>query len=203
MFNEAARWVGALHEQGACAGDSAGCDSLRELNHAHIFSIPLSDPPALSLDSVCDGLEAASNFVRANRALHQAMEWLGEVYLRGEATQPVLLHGDYYPGSWLQTTGGFRVIDPEFCFRGPREFDLGVMAAHRIFCHGAPDSTTIETLCKDYGHDVSVELVGGFAGVELIRRLIGVAQLPLVADLPTRKQWLALGEELVLKSHNS
>jgi 5-methylthioribose kinase len=201
VFKKAANWIARLHRQGRSSGGSVGCDALRELNHAHMFSIPLSDPPVLDLDSVCDGLESASRPLRVSEDLRDAIDRLGETYLRGRsATETVLLHGDYYPGSWLRTNDGFRVIDPEFCFRGPREFDLGVMAAHRIFCHAAADVGTIEQLCQDYGHEVSTPLVGGFAGVELIRRLIGVAQLPLVADLACRQNWLALGEHLVMRA---
>ena len=52
---------------------------------------------------------------------------LGALYLQDGTS---LLHGDYFPGSWLQTAAGVRVIDPEFCFFGPPEFDVGVLLAH-------------------------------------------------------------------------
>lgn len=37
-----------------------------------------------------------------------------------------------------------------------------------------------------------------FAGVEIMRRLIGVAQLPLVADLNQKEELLNLSRDLVL-----
>ena len=92
------------------------------------------------------------------------------------------------------------MIDPEFCFCGPPEFDLGVACAHWIFCHAEPSVSTIKQVCDRFGSGHSVPLVGGFAGVELIRRLLGVAQLPLSADLTVRRRWLDLGEQLVLQS---
>jgi 5-methylthioribose kinase len=48
------------------------------------------------------------------------------------------------------------------------------------------------------GEGFSRTLAFGFAGVEIIRRLLGVAQLPLAADLGTKQRWLALAREMVL-----
>ena len=128
--------------------------------------------------------------------MRAAINALGKQYL---SDGQHLLHGDYYPGSWLKTDAGFRVIDPEFCFAGPMEFDLGVLAAHWIFCGAAADHSTIERVCRAYSETaVNDELVAQFAGVELIRRLIGVAQLPLAVDLSQRLAWLKVGRSLVL-----
>ena len=202
VFERAINWVSQLHAFDAKDNQNLGCKPLRSLNHQHIFSIPLSDPPAIDLDAVCDGLTKASRAICSDDALRQTMTRLGEIYL--EAGVPanngkVLLHGDYYPGSWLKTEAGFRVIDPEFCFCGPREFDLGVLAAHWIFCGGKADSSTIDAVIQasvvdaDIGNQVSRHLVLGFAGAELVRRLTGVAQLPLDADLDRRTQWIDCG----------
>jgi 5-methylthioribose kinase len=37
----------------------------------------------------------------------------------------------------------------------------------------------------------------GFAGMEIIRRLLGVAQLPLAADVATRSAWLRTARRMV------
>ena len=74
------------------------------------------------------------------------MAKVGDIYLSDDGG--VLLHGDYYPGSWLKTDAGFRVIDPEFCFLGPPEFDLGVLAAHWIFCGGPTDRSAIDLVIQ-------------------------------------------------------
>ena len=198
VFEHAIAWVGQLHRCPIGRDDSVGCKPLRELNHQHIFSIPLLDPPAIDLDDVCKGLTAASRDLCADAKVQQALASLGEIYLSDDGG--VLLHGDYYPGSWLKTDSGFRVIDPEFCFAGPQEFDLGIVAAHWIFCGGKADATTIDRVCQKIAGDVSTELVKGFAGAELVRRLIGVAQLPLDADLERRVQWLNCGCEFLKQS---
>ena len=90
---------------------------MRTLNHAYIFKIPFEDHGSVDI---------------AQRAKD-----LGNLYLSDGDT---LLHGDYYPGSWLRTTDGIRIIDPEFAFTGMAEFDLGVFAAHLAF---APLAITI------------------------------------------------------------
>ena len=198
VFQQAIDWVALLHRCPIDPTDSVGCKPLRELNHQHMFSIPLLDPPAMDLDSVCEGLTAASRDLCADAKVQQAMASLGETYLKDEGG--VLLHGDYYPGSWLKTEAGFRVIDPEFCFVGPQEFDLGVLAAHWIFCGGKADTTTIDRVRQTIAGEVSLELVKGFAGAELVRRLIGVAQLPLDADLNRRTEWLACGLKFLKQS---
>ena len=197
VFDQAINWLAHLHcvPIDPAAKTGVGCDKLRELNHAHMFVIPLQGD-SMDLDSVCEGLQSESDFVRDDDNLRAAISALGQQYL---SDGQHLLHGDYYPGSWLKTDGGFRVIDPEFCFAGPIEFDLGVLAAHWIFCGAVADRSTIERVCRAYGEtEVNDRLVAQFAGVELIRRLIGVAQLPIAADLSQRLLWLKAGRSLVL-----
>ena len=198
VFEQAIGWVTLLHGCPIDPTESVGCKPLCELNHRHMFAIPLFDPPAIELDLICEGLTAVSRDLCADTQVKQAMASLGEIYLKDGGGK--LLHGDYYPGSWLKTESGFRVIDPEFCFAGPQEFDLGVLAAHWIFCGGKADATTIDRVCQANAGEVSHELVKGFAGAELVRRLIGVAQLPLAADLNRRTEWLDCGNNFLKQS---
>lgn len=189
VFQQAIDWVTKLHELDLDDKRGIGCAGLLQLNHQHMFSIPLNNPPAIDLEQVCSGLTKASRTLCADDSVRSEMERLGEIYLEGGGP---LLHGDYYPGSWLKTEHGFRVIDTEFCFCGPREYDLGVLAAHWIFCGSEANETTIDRVCTDLS-GVSRPLIFGFAGTELIRRLIGVGQLPLDADISRRIQWLDCG----------
>lgn len=202
VFEQAALWLAELHQVKLDTRKQVGCQPLRALNHAHIFSIPLSDPPELDLDSICPGLEDASQSLRTDPKMRAAIERLGDLYLNPPENGAALLHGDYYPGSWLRTGQGFRVIDPEFCFLGPREFDLGVMSAHFIFCHAMAALDSVERLVDAYGiasqTSVSLPLALGFASAEIIRRILGIAQLPLSANLEQRKQWLELGVRFAL-----
>lgn len=206
-FGEAIEWLTMLHRLPVFESEasSVGCDELRQLNHDHMFVIAMTDTPAIDLDSVCPGWTKASALIRQDRTLRRALVNLGQTYLDWQCPRnrdKCLLHGDYYPGSWLHTDAGFRVIDPEFCFAGPPEFDLGILSAHRLFCDAGLGRESVMRDCESYQllADLSLDplLVHRFAGAEMIRRLIGVAQLPLVADLAQRRRWLEIGHDLVI-----
>ena len=197
-LHEAVAWLAQLHAVVLePPTDEIGNFELRNLNHAHIFDIPFHTPSAIPLDNVCDGLEEVAVSFRENQTLQTAAEELGRAYLGRGST---LLHGDFYPGSWLKTNAGFKIIDPEFCFAGPPEFDLGILAAHRLLVGGEDDSCSIvrDAYQDANGAAISAYLLERFAGVELIRRLIGVAQLPLEATLPERTRLLQLGKSLLM-----
>ena len=105
-----------------------------------------------------------------------------------------LLHGDFFPGSWLRTPLGLAAIDPEFCFLGPAEYDLGVLMAHFLF---TDHEALLPVFRAMYGGRCDWRLAEAFAGAELMRRVIGVAQLPLQADLERKRDWLEQSRELV------
>ena len=197
-------WLAALHGLDVSPIDDTrvGCRGLLELNHAHIFEIPFRSPSAIPLDNVCEGLEMAASDLRGRSELVQAAKMLGEYYLGYRPVpQPCLLHGDYYPGSWLRNDDGMRVIDPEFCFIGPGEFDLGVLVAHQALAGGVPDEAAMDEGVEEYRGRCQAplddRLLKGFAGIEIIRRLIGVAQLPLTMDLKQRQALLEFGSRLL------
>lgn len=169
---------------------------LRQLNHAHIFKLPLSVENGFNLDSVQSGLQAATEKFRKDETLKKRANELGEIYLSDSGTR--LLHGDYYPGSWLNTENGFRMIDPEFCFTGPAEFELAVCVAHLKMAK-QPDSL-IKDLFVYYHFDSRFDgsLFSKFSGMEMIRRLIGLAQLPLELELNERLELLEEAYELVI-----
>ncbi len=169
---------------------------MRELNHEHIFVLPFTPDNGVELSPP---LREAARGLQADRRLGDAAAELGQIYLgrSGHASRPCLLHGDYYPGSWLQHPRmGVMVIDPEFCFVGPPEFDVGVMLAHLTLC--GFDQARLAPLLQSYvtPPDFSYPLMLQFAGVEIIRRLLGVAQLPLTADDSTRIQWLQAARQM-------
>lgn len=168
---------------------------MRRLNHEHIFRLPLAAENDLDLDRFNPGLNEVAEWFKKDRAYLQAVAELGELYLSDGA---VLLHGDYYPGSWLRTAGGMRVIDPEFCFLGPAEFDVGVMAGH--FLLSDHDIALMRRVFKRYEESRRFDkgLALRFAGVEIMRRLIGVAQLPLTRDLGWKQRLLERSRRLVL-----
>ncbi|MEM9327648.1 MAG: phosphotransferase [Bacteroidota bacterium] len=172
------------------AFDAATADSfpsnleMRKLNHEHIFIYPFLEQNGLDLDTITPGLKASAATYQANDELKQKALKLGDVYL-DQGKQ--LLHGDYFFGSWLKTKSGFKVIDPEFCFFGPAEYDLGVMMAHLDM---ARQSYDIETLLDPHPLALDKTLVKHFRAVEILRRVMGLAQLPLSLTLEEKNELL-------------
>ena len=165
--------------------------AMRALNHEHQYDLPLRPGNGLDLDRITPGLGALAAELLANSEYRRRVTELGERYLQDGLA---LLHGDFFPGSWLRAARGLAVIDPEFGFAGEPEYDLGVFLAHLELIgarHFWPVVRAAYSLPLDW------PLAQRYAGAELMRRLIGVAQLPLLAELEAKRQWLALSKELV------
>lgn len=168
---------------------------MRALNHEHIFCVPLVENNGVKLGDLEEGLERVAARLRTDPELARRVADLGERYL---ADGECLLHGDFFPGSWLRLPGGPKVIDPEFCFFGDPEFDIGVGVAHLVLADQPRElcSLLIETAG---GADRSDGLIARFAGVEVVRRLIGVAQLPLPPGRGRRATLLERARLVVLE----
>jgi 5-methylthioribose kinase len=112
----------------------------------------------------------------------------------------VLLHGDFYPGSWVRSKGGPKVIDPEFAFFGHAEYDVGVLRAHLILAGYREEFSGGVYASYDPVPGFDQALADGFAGIEIMRRLIGVAQLSLSRSLEEKQLLLERSVRLVLGS---
>ncbi len=175
-------WADALHAvtpQHVAPADAAVLANrlMRELNHAHIFVLPFAAEAPRPLDEVLPGLEALRREQVAVPDVQAAAAELGAHYLTDGAA---LVHGDLYPGSWISTGSGWAVLDAEFGFFGDPDLDLGVLAGHLVLSEHDP--ALVQRVLRRGG-----ERVRAFAGVEILRRLFGVAQLPLTTSLATRE----------------
>ena len=101
---------------------------------------------------------------------------------------------------------GVVIIDPEFAFIGPPEFDIGVLIAHFTFAGVAQMQLMMALANYNAPAGFSIPLAWAFAGAEVVRRLLGVAQLPLAADLATKqnrlataRQFLTIGKIIICK----
>ncbi|WP_166386750.1 phosphotransferase [Polaribacter sp. 11A2H] len=166
---------------------------LRALNHQHIFVLPFAVDNGFSLDTIQDGLEEVSQTYKNDKKLKEQIALVGERYLSEGTT---LLHGDYYPGSWMTKEDDVFVIDPEFSFKGFPEFDLGVMAAHMVMATG--NKILISTVKKAYTLKFDERLFLQITGIEIMRRLIGLAQLPLDRTLDEKKELLEIARLLIV-----
>jgi 5-methylthioribose kinase len=167
---------------------------LKKLNHTHIFYYPYLEENGFSLDTIQPGLQQVSMKYKTSNLLKEHMKTLGDIYLQKGNT---LIHGDYYPGSWLKTETGIKIIDPEFSHYGHAEFDLGVMIAHMKMGHF--NSETINKVIRQYEfpQGFSKALFLRFCGVEIMRRIIGLAQLPLDLELAEKSDVLDFAERLI------
>ena len=171
-------------------------NAMRKLNHEHIFKFPFMKDNGMNLDDVMPGLEAVKQDIINNAALQKALDELGNLYL---SDGQHLLHGDYFPGSWLNTKSGLKIIDPEFCFFGPKEFEIGVCMAHlymaqqpHVFIQKAMDFYKEKAPFDDI-------LMMKFMAVEMMRRILGLAQIPLNQTLEERKALVERGVMILTK----
>ncbi|MEM1036540.1 MAG: phosphotransferase [Pseudomonadota bacterium] len=194
-----AEWMAALHaiEVSDQTRATFQNQAMRELNALHIFQFPLDPSNGFDLDAITPGLQAVGDGLKTDQAFCAAVREIGARYLGVSPIEgDVLLHGDLYPGSWLTTEAGLFVIDPEFCWIGPAEWDVGVLSAH-LRLSGQP-KTLLDELYSAYGRPLDRTLLDRISGIEIMRRLIGVAQLPLDIGLEAKAALLDDARALVL-----
>ncbi len=167
---------------------------MRRLNHQHIFVLPFMEDNGFVLDDVQTGLQQLSLKYKSDTSLKSAVRTIGQKYLSPGET---LLHGDYYPGSWMTVGNQFYVIDPEFGFVGFAEFDLGVMVAHLIMA--TMEVEKLDLVSQLYRGAIDKKLMSQVAGIEIMRRLIGLAQLPLERTLDEKDFLLRTAHKLILQ----
>ncbi len=161
---------------------------MRKLNHEHIFHFPFNQGNGLNLDSIQNGLEATAAPFKQDILLKNKISRLGEIYLSSGRS---LIHGDFYPGSWLKINNGLKIIDPEFAFHGPPEFDLAVLMAHMLMAEQGVHN--LERIWHLYQAPANFDqkLLSAFAGTEIMRRIIGIAQLPLSLSIADKINLMA------------
>jgi 5-methylthioribose kinase len=188
-----ADWMRALHALPVPADIRLCNRAMRELNALHIFDFPLDPQSGFDVDAITPGLQKYADRLKHDVGFVAAVHAVKALYLG--YLPGVLLHGDLYPGSWLMTPQGLFIIDPEFCWIGPREWDLGVLIAHlRLSCQAV---SATNRLIKHYDHPIDMALARRIAGIEIMRRLIGVAQLPLEINLAAKVALLQEAHMLV------
>jgi 5-methylthioribose kinase len=189
-----ANWMRALHALPVPANPCLTNRAMRELNALHIFDFPLDPANGFDVDAITPGLQVHADNLKHNVKFVAAVQAVKALYLCD--SPGVLLHGDLYPGSWLTTSQGLFVIDPEFCWIGPREWDLGVLIAHLRLSN--QDRGAITRFITRYNQSVDMVLVDRIAGIEIMRRLIGVAQLPIAIDLSAKMSLLNEAYSLII-----
>ena len=168
---------------------------MRRLNHQHIFYLPFLENNGFDLDQIQPGLQAVALEYQKDGQLRIKVEQLGETYL---AQGTVLLHGDYYPGSLLDAQGKLKVIDPEFSFVGPVEWDIAIFIAHLYLTQAHQE--VIDLAYSSYKKQATFDehRFWGFVGTEILRRLIGLAQLPLEMSLEEKSELMSRAKDWIM-----
>ncbi len=190
-------FAATLHNSSNMSSGTAVIENLemRKLNHEHIFQYPYAADNRLDLNDICPGLGDVAVAYKNDPALKKALLPLGNRYLE---TGNTLLHGDFFPGSWLKTDHGIKIIDAEFCHYGYPEFEMGVMMAH-LHMANQPGQIVDDSL-KLYQQKASldIDLTTKYMAVEIMRRILGLAQLPLTIDLEKRKELLTMSHQILV-----
>lgn len=170
--------------------------AMRELNHFHMYVFPYYKENGIDLDVIQPGLEKlAEEYLFTNEKLKERIRLLGEMYMADGET---LLHGDFFPGSWMQTDRGIFIIDPEFCFRGFPEFDLGILHAHLIFCGMSWEKASLQI---EMGYpEQNLQLTQSVSAAEILRRWFGVAQLPTQFSIQDKAEWTAFLTDFLINA---
>lgn len=167
---------------------------MRQLNHEHIFKLPFTRNNGIDLNGIQPGLQELAIPIVNNTVLKERIQSVGDLYLQKGNT---LIHGDFYPGSWMQNEKLF-ILDPEFCFLGFPEFDLAVACAHLRLANQSEE--LIQHFLTSYKSKLNYDanIFRQLVGIEILRRLLGVAQLPLTMDLAEKKEIVEQSTQWIL-----
>lgn len=170
---------------------------MKKLNHEHIFNYPFLIDNGFDLDSIQSGLQSLAMEFKKDEVLKAEINKIGIRYLSNGST---LLHGDFYPGSWLKVNEKIKVIDPEFAFIGDREFDLSVMLAHLHLANVSPKLIALAQ--KLYTDNITLDqrLLNQYIGIEIMRRIIGLAQLPLGLNTIEKGEKMMFAKSLIMNN---
>ena len=168
---------------------------MKKLNHIHIFDFPFEEENGFDLDPIQPGLQALSLIYKRDNQLKKVIHQLGQDYLADGKT---LIHGDFYPASWLKVGEDIKIIDPEFGFMGDAAVDLGVLFAH--FKLSKQPKTRRNDFMRSYKNSFDESKINQYEAVEIMRRLIGIAQLPVQLSLFEKEELLAEARLQLLNS---
>lgn len=196
-------FLGRVHREtaGQPLGERFRNDDMRGLHGDHIFALPYGAegfplPPALAAEA--HRLRRDTAFRESARAAHAR-------YLEPRGA---LVHGDVQAGNVLLPAQGPKLLDAEIAHVGDPAFDLGTLLAHLCVCavargEGEGARPLLEASVRAYldacgpraGADPAAAV--RYAGLELLRRTLGAARLPVVEDPEAGLRAVAVGESWV------
>lgn len=181
-------------------------DEMRRLHGDHIFRLPFR-PNDFPLP---DALRAAAARVWADAELVAIAD---RAYARYLEPRGALVHGDVQAGNVLLAARGPVLLDAEIAHVGDPAFDVGTLLAHALLPaigRGAPAAAVAAVRAVWEAHGAAagasatpawatVRLADAmrYAAIEVLRRTIGAARVPVVAEPAAGLAALALATRLM------
>jgi 5-methylthioribose kinase len=183
-----ARFLAAVHAATRVADLAArfANDEMRRLHGDHVFHLPFHDN---------DFALAAPVRERALRLQADAplVRVAARAYARYLEPRGALVHGDVQAGNVLLAAGGAKLLDAEIAHVGDPAFDVGALLAH-VFLPAVACGRTAETAgvaaavwsaytARHGAEDCPAFAdVSRYAGIEMMRRTVGAARVPVVEE---------------------
>ncbi|MDE0318150.1 MAG: S-methyl-5-thioribose kinase [Candidatus Poribacteria bacterium] len=198
------QFMGSVHSQTYADNlDSASVDKYREdfantvmqsITADYVFTLPFIEHET---NFYTDGLESEILRLKTDDTFSQQAQNLKTIFL---TAQQGLTHGDLHTGSIMVKGNSAKVIDSEFAFHGPVGFDIGLYWANYFLSYFShTDNSDVQSELKtaivqtwnayttEFQMADEVQKVRtlqqifhesvGFAGMEMLRRIIGAAHV--------------------------
>ena len=180
--------------------------TMQSITADYVFTFPYTEHET---NFWTPGLEPDVQRLKADTDFLQQVAYLKQIFL---TAQQAVTHGDLHTGSVLVQNNTAKVIDAEFAFYGPVGFDLGLFWANYLLSYFSHQDTldvqsALKTAIAKTWHTYTLEFrtvdatlkeqtlqqifheAVGFAGLEMLRRLIGAAHvkdIEGIADIPKK-----------------
>ena len=182
--------------------------TMQSITADYVFTFPYTEHET---NFWTPGLEPDVQRLKADTDFLQQAENLKQIFL---TSQQAVTHGDLHTGSVLVQNNTAKVIDAEFAFYGPVGFDLGLYWANYLLSYFShQDTVDVQSALKaaiaKTWHTYTLEFrtvdgtfkeqtlqrifheAVGFAGLEMLRRLIGAAHVKDIEgidDVPRKRR---------------
>ena len=180
--------------------------TMQSITADYVFTFPYTEHET---NFWTPGLEPDVQRLKADTDFLRQAAYLKQIFL---TAQQAVTHGDLHTGSVLVQNNTAKVIDAEFAFYGPVGFDLGLYWANYLLSYFSHRDTldvqsALKTAIAKTWHTYTLEFrtvdatlkeqtlqqifheAVGFAGLEMLRRLIGAAHvkdIEGIADIPKK-----------------
>lgn len=197
---------------------------MQSITADYVFTFPFTEHET---NFHTDGLDAAVDHLRTDQQFLKQVDELKGIFLR---VKRGLTHGDLHTGSIMVKDNSAKVIDSEFAFYGPVGFDVGLFWANYLLSYFSHiDSTKVQSeirkaivqTWKTYTEYFKMDLAlkdrtlhtifhesVGFAGLEMLRRIIGAAHVKDIESISDLQRKLSIestilefGKTLVKERH--